>query len=61
MYMEVGWIEGIRPSKCRCSGPSCLENEDCGRRMLIQVCLEFPWDSFQDEQAIKWCVCVCLP
>ena len=24
---------------------------------LTQVCLEIPWDSSQDEQAIEWCVC----
>ena len=40
--------EGLRPSKCRCSGPSCLE-EDCRGHMLTQVCLEFPLDSSQGK------------
>ena len=26
--------------------------------VLTQVCLELPWGSFQDDQAIKCCVCV---
>ena len=46
-------------SKYRCSRPSCLEEEDCGRYMMIQVCLEFPWDFSQDEiqLLLKWHGC----
>ena len=28
--------------------------------MVTQVCQELPWDFSQDEQAAKWCVCVCM-
>ena len=45
--------------KCGCSGLSCLEEEDCEGYLLIQVCLELPWDSFQDEWP-KNGVCVCV-
>ena len=26
-----------------------------------QVCLELPWDSSHDEEAVEWCVCVWVP
>ena len=40
-----------------CSGPLCLEEEDCGGYVLTRVHLELPWVSSQGEQAVKWCAC----
>ena len=45
----IGIIVGIRLSKCGCSGPPCLEKEDCRGCVLPQACLEFHWDNSQDE------------
>ena len=30
--------EGIGPSNCRCSGPSCLDEEGFGGCVLTQIC-----------------------
>ena len=45
MRSRKTWLEvvkndmiGFGLNKCRCSGPSYLEEEDCGRYMLTQVC-----------------------
>ena len=32
-----------------------MDEEGCGGHELTQVCLELPWDSSQDEWAVKWC------
>ena len=31
-----------------------------GRTHADQICLELPWDTSQEEQAIEWCVYACL-
>ena len=47
------WLEVVKNDlkslglQVGCSGLSCLEEEDCGRYVLTQVCLELPWDSSQ--------------
>ena len=38
-------------------GGSGLEEEDFGKHMLTQACLELPLNCSQAEQADKWCVC----